>query len=255
MNKFEKIQKFDRIDSGYPKNISSGFKNWPSGWSNGIDAALVQKKSITSAQKLYFFKGSQYIRYTPGKGVDSGYPKPIAGNWKKWPSDWSDGIDAAVLHPNGKYYFFKTIMDDSRVYPPRAMPRAKYIRYTPGRGVDSGYPKDWADYWEIVERKHYTLEDLAKGITSASEREGRIFLYNHRYYLAYDPGYGPAKTKLGDDRGYGHSIDGPQYDDGWNYEGDLGAFMENLDAEIQHPNGKVYSFKGSKYIRRTGRVF
>lgn len=81
--------------------------------------------------KAYFFKGSKYIRYTPGKGVDTGYPKNIVGNWKKWPASFIN-INCAIKWSNGKLYFFKD---------------NEYIRYSPGKGVDKDYPKRILNHW------------------------------------------------------------------------------------------------------------
>ena len=55
---------------------------------------------------MYFFKGNKYLRHTYGIGCDRGYPKPIEGNWKRWPDDFTQGIDAALFWSNGKLYFF-----------------------------------------------------------------------------------------------------------------------------------------------------
>jgi len=41
------------------------------------------------AGNAYFFKGEQYLRYVwNADAVDSGYPLPIAGNWKGMPSNF-----------------------------------------------------------------------------------------------------------------------------------------------------------------------
>lgn len=56
-----------------------------------IDASILSKND-----NGYFFEGDRYYRYTPGKHVDRGYPKPIKGNWKRWPVNFTKGIDAAI---------------------------------------------------------------------------------------------------------------------------------------------------------------
>ena len=56
--------------------------------------------------------------------VDPGYPKPIAGNW---PGLWSSKIDAAIVWPNGKAYFFRG---------------SQYLRYDLATdSVDKDWPK------------------------------------------------------------------------------------------------------------------
>ena len=118
-------------DSGYPWLIADGWTRWPPNFEQGIDAAL----SRPSSNKEYFFKGNQYIRYTPNVGMDSGYPKPIAGagNWTRWPPSFQEGIDAALSRPSdNKEYFFKG---------------DQFISYTPNVGMDPGYPKPIAGNW------------------------------------------------------------------------------------------------------------
>ena len=91
------------------------------------DAVLLSTKG-----KAYFLKGDAYLRYTLHKSVDFGYPKKIKGNWPGFPTSFTNGIDAAVLFPNKKAYFFK---GDA------------YLRYTPGKSVDPDYPKKIKDNW------------------------------------------------------------------------------------------------------------
>ena len=88
-------------------------------------------------QRIYFFKGAQYIRVDPANSwkVDPGYPKPIAGNWPGLPANFAAGIDAALWSPpNQKIYFFKG---------------AEYVRVDPNNAwnVDPGYPKPIAGNW------------------------------------------------------------------------------------------------------------
>ena len=77
----------DRVDPGYPRPIQNNWPGFPASFAAGVDAAVVW-----NADKAYFFKGNQYIRYDiPSDRVDPGYPAPIQGNW---PGLWADGIDA-----------------------------------------------------------------------------------------------------------------------------------------------------------------
>lgn len=92
-----------KIGENYPLPIAGKFANgWPSSWSS-IDAA-----THIGSDKVYCFKGSQYLRYETATGkVASGYPKGIKGNFSKnWPSGWSS-VDAAVNLENGNIYFFR----------------------------------------------------------------------------------------------------------------------------------------------------
>lgn len=56
--------------------------------------------------KIYFFKGPQYVRCSPGvHTVDLGYPRLIKKNWKNWPADWLTP-DAALVWPGDKQATF-----------------------------------------------------------------------------------------------------------------------------------------------------
>lgn len=157
-------------DSGHPRALPGGWRQWPEGWSSGIDAALFWHPN----GRAYFFKGDRYLRYTATKGVDPGYPKALS-EWAGWPKGWKDGIDAAVFWPNkGKTYFFKG---------------DRYLRYTATKGVDAGYPrplpgewKAWPDSWN-------------SGIDAAMVIDGTGYFFKGDRYLRYtadkgvDPGY------------------------------------------------------------------
>ena len=115
----------DGVDPGYPKLIADGWPGLPTGFQNGIDAALWRE----SNDKIYLFKGGEYVRFTNvSDGVDPGYPKLIADGWPGLPEDFQQGIDAALMRKdNHKIYFFYG---------------TSYVRFSKvSDGVDSGYPK------------------------------------------------------------------------------------------------------------------
>jgi Hemopexin len=123
------------VDSDLPQYIAEGWKGlWPS----GVDAAVVW-----DSQKAYFFKGKEYVRYNidpSNEGVDPGYPKPIQGNWPGLAEAFPDGIDAVLVWPNGKAFFFKG---------------DRYVRYTmnpANEGVDPGYPQPIQGNWKGLEK-------------------------------------------------------------------------------------------------------
>jgi hypothetical protein len=123
------------VEPGYPKPIAGNWPGFPANFASGIDAALWSGPT----GKIYFFRGSEYIRVDPGNGwqVDAGYPKPIAGNWPGFPADFATGVDSATWSPgNSRIYFFK---------------RGKYIRVNPASGwaVEGGYPRDINVNWRM----------------------------------------------------------------------------------------------------------
>lgn len=197
------------VDDGYPLSIAGNWSDWPSDFTS-IDAGV-----FSSNGKGYFFKGDQYIRYTPNKGVDDGYPRSITKNWGTWPTDFTN-IDAALYWPNGKLYFFKG---------------GHYIRYTPGIGIDDNYPKTIADNWTGWP-DDFTYIDAA-----VFWPNGKGYFFKGDQYLRYTP-------DVGVDDGYPRPIRGP-----WaNWPADF----TSIDAAVFWPNnGKGYFFSGDHYLRYT----
>ncbi len=117
----------NRVPEGYPQKIQGNWHNWPSNFVD-IDAAVMY-----DAERAYFFKGDEYIRYNVGENrVPDGYPQKIQGNWHNWPSNFVD-IDAAVMYDAERAYFFKG---------------DEYIRYNVGENrVPDGYPQKIQGNW------------------------------------------------------------------------------------------------------------
>lgn len=151
----------DGIDEGFPARISDNFIGLPDNFASGIDAALYRN----SNNKLYFFKGNQYVRLT-GSTVDPGYPQPIAGHWNGLPPNFEQGIDAAFLREsNGKIYMFKG---------------SEYVRLTETE-MDPGYPKPIAGNWEGMPN------DYASGIDAVLMRvdTSKIYFFHGHTYIRY----------------------------------------------------------------------
>lgn len=118
-------------DENYPLVTSSEWRGMWAVFPGPYDASLIKYDST----KYYFFKGSKYVRYTPGTGVDAGYPKNILGNWEGLWEKMPGPYDACFYSKlNDKYYFFKG---------------DQYVRMSTGSGggADAGYPKKIADEW------------------------------------------------------------------------------------------------------------
>ena len=147
------------IDGNYPALIAGNWHGLPPSFEDGIDAALWR----TSNDRLYFFKGDEYVRFKANvaDGVDDGYPKKIADGWPGLPASFARGIDAALLRKsNGKIYFFK---DD------------QYVRFTDvTQGVDDDYPKLISDGWRNLPG-HYQ-----SGINAALWRNSNEAIYFFR---------------------------------------------------------------------------
>ena len=124
-----------QVDVGYPKPIAGHWSGFPAEFADGVDAALWSEPN----QRIYFFKGAQYIRVNPAAGwaVESGYPKPIAGHWSGFPAEFASGVDSALWSEhNDRIYFFKG---------------TQYIRVNPSAGwaVEAGYPKNINGNWRM----------------------------------------------------------------------------------------------------------
>jgi hypothetical protein len=90
-----------KVDDDFPKPIAGWLPGWPADWKD-IDAAL-----RWSSDKVYFFRGGQFLRVDTTSGaVEGGYPKNIGDHWQGLPATW-DTLDAAAFPPGNKVYFFR----------------------------------------------------------------------------------------------------------------------------------------------------
>lgn len=161
------------------------------------------------ANKVYFFKGNQCIRYdVRARRVDSGYPKPISADWR---GVFSSGIDAAFVWHNRKAYFFKN---------------SQYISYDlRAARADRGYPKSISERWRGV---------FANGIDAALNwRNRKAYFFKGNRYVRYDI----HARRI--DAGYPKPISAR-----W-----PGVFGGSLDGAVNGDDGKAYFFKGYEYIR------
>lgn len=162
--------KADQADPGYPVPIAGNWPGFPPAFQEGVDAEVVWNR-----QKVYFFKGDQYLRYDiAADRVDPGYPLPIAGHW---PGLWTNHIDAGVVWPNGKAYFFRG---------------SQYIRYDIAKDkADPGYPADIKGGWPGFP------SSFAAGVDDAVVwNNGKAYFFKGSEYIRYDiaadktdPGY------------------------------------------------------------------
>src|SRR6476660_2841097 len=106
-----------------PQTIAAnwGSGRWPSTFASGVQAAV----SFTNEPTLvWFFKGSQYVRYNLSSDVVEGGPADIAPNWPGWPASFSSGLDAAVPGRGAQYEGMAWLFKGS-----------EYIRYNNNSGV------------------------------------------------------------------------------------------------------------------------
>jgi hypothetical protein len=150
----------DRVDPGYPKPIQDLWTGFPASFAAGVNAAVVWVNG-----KVYFFRGSQYLRHDiAADRVDAGYPRPIAG---AWPGLWVDSIDAGIVWPSGKAYFFKG---------------SQYMRYDIATDkVDPGYPRPIQGNWPGFPAS------FAAGVgTAVVWNNGKAYFFKGSEYIRYD---------------------------------------------------------------------
>lgn len=120
------------VTDGYPKDIG---EDWPGVEFDRIDAALA-----VAPDRIYFFRGSKYIRIDIPKGKT-----PVVGTRdlikKRWAGVSFDRLDTAVYWGNSKVYFFYG---------------DQYIRYDMANfKADPGYPRfiesNYVEDWEIFD--------------------------------------------------------------------------------------------------------
>jgi hypothetical protein len=116
------------IDPGYPRDVE---RDWP-----GLDFDRVDAALTVAPDKVYFFRGPNYIRVDMAKGQP-----PVVGTRdlikRRWAGVTFDRLDTALYWWNSKVYFFsgdQYIRYDMTLY--RADPG--YPRF-----VESNYVEDW----------------------------------------------------------------------------------------------------------------
>ena len=91
----------DAMPSGYPRPIAADWPGWPEHWVD-VESAVCWPNG-----RVYFFREGEYLAFDlEADSVLEGYPQYIHGNWSGFPAHWT-GVDAAVVWPNGRAYFFR----------------------------------------------------------------------------------------------------------------------------------------------------
>ena len=86
----------------YPKALPGDWSGLGA-FSNGVNAGVVWPDG-----NVYFFRGTQYVGVDEKSGSGDGNGvQPIQGNWPGLAQAFPTGIDAGVVWPDGRAYFFK----------------------------------------------------------------------------------------------------------------------------------------------------
>ncbi|TGZ42728.1 Matrix metalloproteinase-14 [Temnothorax longispinosus] len=214
------------VASGYPRRISSTWKELPS----NIDAAFTYRNG-----KTYFFKGTQYWRYI-NTTIDGDYPKEISDGFTGVP----DNIDAATVWTgNGKIYFYKG---------------AKFWRFDPSSKppVRNNYPKLIQNWEGIPNHVNAAVDDANPAFPRSTaywwfgcKSANRGTLGNDHWPFAFASNLDVADTDRLDDYGSLDSVGDIILDAGGtdelvtssNHDHDHGN--SGASASLLHPSGRT----------------
>lgn len=174
---------------------------------SGVDAALMKKDS----GHIYLFNGKNCVRYTDSNlELNTGYPKAISEEWPNLPSEFKDGIDAALWRDNDQtIYFFNG---------------DEYVLYSfTGASSPIKIAKGWPNL----------PTNFQQGIDAALMRKesGQIYFFKGNEYVRF------SDVSAGIDPGYPRLIEG-------NWLGLPEDFQKGINAALwRESNGKTYFFK------------
>jgi len=139
------------VKEGFPRRITTG---WP-GLPDSTDAAFTWTNG-----KTYFFKDSQYWRFSESGKLDKGYPKDFSKGFSGIPNN----VDAAMVWPvNNKIYFFKG---------------SQYWKFDPEKSppVDPSYPRPISNW-----------SGIPNNLDSAMQySNGKTYFFKQGTYYRFD---------------------------------------------------------------------
>ncbi len=228
------------VEAGYPKAIDGNWPGFPTSFANGIDTGFWAGPN----QKVYFFKGSEYLRVDPNNNwtVEASYPKPIMGNWPGLPVSFQSNLNAGFWNNvNNKIYLFKG---------------SEYVRLDPANNwaMEAGYPKAIAGNWPGLP------VDFQSNLDSAiwTATNNKIYFFKGENYVRIDPSGGwnveagypklIANQRIGNRPNLKQAFATLAIDSNW--PGMPAHFGTGVDAAMWAlTNNKIYFFKGSEYTR------
>ena len=204
-------------DSGYPKEIGEEWPGQPETFQNHLDTIFMRDNN-----RIYFFKGSEYIRFRRGADCLMSSPHPfVLCPHTHYHFGWGEfltHIDAAVWRGDlKKHYMFSGPF---------------YLRYTDfEKGIHKDYPKRIAGNWKGLP------EDFEQGIDAAMWTKD----FDHLYFFKGDKCVRFSDVKQGVDGYYLLKVRFKELDP---------AFHDGIDAAFwRNGNKKIYLFKGHQYVR------
>jgi hypothetical protein len=170
--------------------------------------------------KVYFFSGTHYLTYDMATDRVDKLWTPIRTDWPDLAGFFPNGVDAAVMWPNGRAYFFQG---------------NRYVRYTVGVGIDPGYPKPIMKAWPGLGEAFPESIDAAVVWPT-----GDAYFFKGSQYVKYV--VGPA--------GEGVAVGYPKpIFQNWPGLGPQ-VFLDGIDAVVVWPGDTdAYFFRGSFYAK------
>ena len=169
----------------------------------------------------YVIRGSQYLRYDVMRDVTyDGYPRPLSAGWDGLAEAGFDrDIDAAVDLGRGRVFLFQG---------------PDFIRVDQAEHQTVGQRVSIASEWRSLADAGFSRDIDA----AVNWGDGKAYFFKGDRYAEY---------VIGSD-----SVNGSPLPIAGNWPGlaEVG-FNDDLDAAVNFANGKVYFFKGDKYVRYT----
>ncbi|EYU13405.1 fucose-binding lectin II [Photorhabdus aegyptia] len=160
-----------KVDTNYPKPISNDWPDLPIEFQRHLDDV------INLNGYLYFFKGSQYVKFNIAKAKVTDGPKSIAEGWPGLKgTEFENGIDAAIELTTNSVCFFKGSDCIDYVVNSHTIKR-----------------KSISDRWEVTKK----YPEFSKNLDAAAWRiNSAIALFKDNHYMVFNPPsntvYGPA---------------------------------------------------------------
>jgi hypothetical protein len=230
-------------DEGYPLAIGNRWgSNLPDFFRRDLDAALSFKSPGDNVQRLYLFKGDQYVRYSTAdySRVDAGYPKPL-GHAVQVEGHWFRGL--AVHQPHQSPAHDEPISSLAATYVDTfgGQPRiVVFYRHTGGVQWRREYRNG---AWQAPQRmdslaEYQPFTHLDAAFVGA---DGTLHVFSGNQYSSRPPGGGALTTPVPIRSRWARV---------WNQFADLGR----VDAALEMGDGRTYLFCDKQFIKYTGTL-
>lgn len=179
--------------------------------------------------KCFFFKGDKYVRFDIATNrIDPGYPRRIAHDWPGMKEAGFDrDLDEAIYWSEWRLYFFKG--DKFVLFDLRSN---KVVEPAPVPIVSEGN-------WRRMQEAGFG-GDIDAAVNWGSS--GKLYFFKGDQFIRFDM---PSNQMDGAASAPIHSPQNPNNWPGLNQDG----FGSGIDAALNWGGGKLYFFKGDKFIR------